>query len=36
VAEAAARSDTDLAEAMDRLGVTDRQAAAGQLEEALR
>ena len=35
VAEAAARSDADLAEAMDRLTETDRQAAAGQLDEAL-
>ena len=35
VAEAAARSDTDLAEAMDRLSAGDRQAAAGQLAEAL-
>ena len=36
VAEAAARSDTDLAEAMDRLSEDDRQAAAGQLAQALR
>ena len=35
VAEAAARSDSDLAEAMDRLTETDRRAAAGQLDEAL-
>jgi hypothetical protein len=35
VAEAAARSDTDLAEAMDRLSDTDWEAAAGQLAEAL-
>ena len=35
VAEAAARSDTDLAEAMDRLSEGGRQAAAGQLAEAL-
>jgi hypothetical protein len=35
VAEAAARSDTDLAEAMDQLTATDRTTAAGQLTEAL-
>ena len=35
VAEAATRSDTDLAQAMDRLSAGDREAAAGQLEEAL-
>jgi hypothetical protein len=35
VAEAAARSDTDLAQAMDRLSGGEREAAAGQLAEAL-
>jgi hypothetical protein len=35
LAEAAARSDTDLARAMDRLSADDRQVAAGQLAEAL-
>jgi hypothetical protein len=33
IAEAAARSDTDLAEVMDRLSADDRQSAAGQLAE---
>jgi hypothetical protein len=35
VAEAVARSDTDLAAAMDRLSAADRLAGAGQLDEAL-
>ena len=35
IAEAAARSDTALAEAMDRLSADERRAAAGQLAEAL-
>jgi hypothetical protein len=35
VAEAAARSDTDLAQAMDRLNQDERRAAARQLADAL-
>jgi hypothetical protein len=35
IADAAARSDTDLAEQMQKMSESDREAAAGQLDEAL-